>query len=517
MVFGKSNSMVDAILGFYGARQIDGHWYAYVGGITWEAVIPRASANVAYPDLYRVELDTGRYEMVAQSGQHPRGWLLAADGKVIASSSYEPGRRQWTIFAGAGNDRPLLQRTGDEGLSLMGPGRTPGTIVVGERTAETIVGREVRLDGSGEGDVIVSGDNTAREMVDPVSRAFLGIYTERGAKLVDPALQKRVEDGRAALQPARVHLVSIAHDVGQMIFVSEGSQDSGRYWYVDLVGRRGAPIGEIRPDIPPPEVGPVRMFAYKAADGLALEGVLTLPPGKDPKKLPLVVMPHGGPIVAGDRPGFDWWAQAFASRGYAVLQPNYRGTLGYGEAFRKAADGQMGRKMQTDVSDGVAALAAAGIADPKRVCIVGDSYGGYAALAGVTLQQGLYRCAVSVSGVADIGRMLIWIRERSDVRDQRAQGFWRGLGGAASGDLDAVSPLKQAAKADAPVLLVHGDDDTVVPIEQSRLMQRALASAGRPVEFVPMNGEDHWLSSAATRQAMLSAVVAFVQKHNPAN
>ncbi len=129
-----------------------------------------------------------------------------------------------------------------------------------------------------------------------------------------------------------------------------------------------------------------------------MEGVLTLPPDKEGKNLPLVVMPHGGPIVVGDRARFDWWAQVFASRGYAVFQPNYRDTLGYGEAFRHAADGQYGRKMQTDISDGLTALATAGIIDPKRTCIVGGSYGGYAAFAGVTLQHGLYRCAVSVAG-----------------------------------------------------------------------------------------------------------------------
>jgi dipeptidyl aminopeptidase/acylaminoacyl peptidase len=258
------------------------------------------------------------------------------------------------------------------------------------------------------------------------------------------------------------------------------------------------------------------MVSYKAADGLEMEGVLTLPLGREAKGLPLVVMPHGGPIVEGDRATFDWWAQAFASRGYAVFQPNYRGTLGYGDAFRKAADGQFGRKMQTDISDGVEALAKAGTVDPKRVCIVGASYGGYAALAGVTLQQGLYRCAVAVAGVADMRKMLSDVRD-SGGPDRRALDFWRGLSSAKSEDLDAISPARFAAKADAPVLLVHGENDTVVPIEQSQLMERALRQAGKPVELVTMPGEDHWLSVAATRQAMLDKVVAFVEKQNPAN
>jgi dipeptidyl aminopeptidase/acylaminoacyl peptidase len=172
--------------------------------------------------------------------------------------------------------------------------------------------------------------------------------------------------------------------------------------------------------------------------------------------------------------------------------------------------------MQTDISDGVDALAKAGTVDAKRVCIVGASYGGYAALAGVTLQKGLYRCAVSVAGVADMRRMLSDISAESG-RDRRALEFWRGLSSAQSQDLEAISPAPQAAKADAPILLIHGENDSVVRIDQSRLMERALKAAGKPVDLVVMPGEDHWLSGEATRQAMLEASVAFVLKHNPAD
>jgi acetyl esterase/lipase len=517
MIFGKSNTYVDAILGYHGARELNGHWYAYVGGVTWEKVQPHAGGGVVYPDLYRIDLDTGRPELVASSAQRIRRWLLGADGQVMANSVFDTNRRQYTVYAGAGMDRPLIQRTGDEALSLMSPGRTPGTILIAERTEDTVLVRELPLGGGSEGPVLITGDNTAGPLIDPDTHVVVGVTNVQGQTLFDPLLQKRIADARGIFTGENAELMAYSRNFGQMIFLTEGPKDAGRYWLVDVVGRSAVPIGDVRPDVTAADVGPTRMFSYKAADGLAMDGVLTLPPGREAKNLPLVVLPHGGPIVPGDRVGFDWWAQAFASRGYAVFQPNYRGTLGYGEAFRRAADGQYGRKMQTDISDGMAALAAAGIIDPKRACIVGGSYGGYAALAGVTLQQGLYRCAVSVAGVADMGRMLIWTRERGNPRDGRALSFWRGLTGAAAGDVEAVSPLRSAAKADAPVLLVHGENDTVVPIEQSRMMQKALSGAGKPVEFVLMDGEDHWLSNAPTRQAMLTAVVAFVQTHNPAN
>jgi dipeptidyl aminopeptidase/acylaminoacyl peptidase len=517
MIFAHSNQYMDAVIGFHGARQVNGRWFAYVGGVTWEAVGPHADGGVVYPDLYRVDLETGRPEKVATSAQRIRDWLIGADGQVIANAVYDPNRHQHTVYPGAGLERPVMQRTGDQALELLSLGRTPGTVVVAERTGDSILGREIALSGGGDGTVLISGDNAAGPLVDRDTHMLVGMRNLSGQRLLDPILQKRIDGARAAFPGEEAHLVSFTHDFAQMIFRTEGPKDSGRYWLVDAVARSAVPLGEVRPDVPSAEVGPTRMFAYKASDGLAMDGVLTLPPGKDGRNLPLVVMPHGGPIVVGDRVGFHWWAQAFASRGYAVFQPNYRGTLGYGEAFRHAADGQYGRKMQTDISDGVAALAAAGIVDAKRACIVGGSYGGYAALAGVTLQHGLYRCAVSVAGVSDMGRMLIWDHQRGDPRDTRGDSFWRGLTGAQSGDKDAISPLKAAARADAPILLVHGENDTVVPIEQSRAMQKALASAGKPAEFVLMDGEDHWLSNAATRQAMLKAVVAFVEKHDPAN
>jgi dipeptidyl aminopeptidase/acylaminoacyl peptidase len=259
------------------------------------------------------------------------------------------------------------------------------------------------------------------------------------------------------------------------------------------------------------------MFAYKAADGLELEGVLTLPPGSSGKNLPLVVMPHGGPIGIHDQVGFDWWAQGFASRGYAVFQPNYRGSGGYGAAFREKGYGELGRGMLSDISDGVKALAGAGIVDPKRACIVGASYGGYAALAGVTIQHGLYRCAVAVSGVTDVGA---WMGEFG--QDQYSPGFryaqkFFGVSLAKDPALDAISPLKRAQEADAPILLIHGRDDTVVPFVHSLGMSEVLERAGKPVKFVATPGEDHWLSHEATRTQTLEESVAWVEKYNPVN
>ena len=182
-----------------------------------------------------------------------------------------------------------------------------------------------------------------------------------------------------------------------------------------------------------------------------------------------------------DERGFDWWAQAFASRGYAVFQPNYRGSGGVSAEFRHAGFGQWGKKMLSDIADGVAEIAKRQIVDPKRACIVGASYGGYAALASVTLQQGLYRCAVSVAGPSNLPLFGAW-QSQIYGYDNDTSRYWRKLTGAdTEGEpvLRAISPALMAEKADAPILLIHGKDDTRVPIAQSEEMASALKRAGK--------------------------------------
>ncbi len=172
--------------------------------------------------------------------------------------------------------------------------------------------------------------------------------------------------------------------------------------------------------------------------------------------------------------------------------------------------------MQTDLSDGVHALASKGIIDPKRVCIVGWSYGGYAALAGVTLQQGIYRCAVSMAGVSDL-RKLMGGRSVDASRDSSVRYWDRYVGAKDPADpvYDQIAPVRHADRADAPILLIHGRDDTVVPIEQSQRMNDALKAAKKPVEFVILPSEDHWLSREETRLQMLQATVKFLEVNNP--
>ncbi|ESQ86858.1 hypothetical protein ABAC460_21820 [Asticcacaulis sp. AC460] len=308
----------------------------------------------------------------------------------------------------------------------------------------------------------------------------------------------------------RVRAVDFAEDPRKVLLYFEGKGNAGSYTFCDFTTGDIVDIESNFPTIPTEWLSDKVRMDYPAADGLSIPAFLTLPPLRGVKDLPLIVLPHGGPN-ARDTLAFDWEAQAYAAQGYAVLQPNYRGSTGFGWGFIKAGFGEYGRKMQTDLSDGVRHLTAQGIIDPSRVAIVGSSYGGYAALAGATLDTGVYRCAVSVAGVSDVEYQYLLnsnLRENSDYRYIR-----RMIG---DGDVDEISPVKHADAVTIPILLVHGVDDIIVSIEQSYRMERALRQAGKTCEFVKLKGEDHWLSREDTRIQMIDAISAFLKKHNPA-
>lgn len=297
--------------------------------------------------------------------------------------------------------------------------------------------------------------------------------------------------------------------------VRVASPSSPGAWYLfDKARKELSPLGEEYPELKDAALGQTSWITYKARDGLEIPAYLTLPPGLAAGvKPPLIVLPHGGPTARDDFE-FDYVAQFLATRGYAVLQPQFRGSWGFGDAFEKAGAGEWGGKMQTDLLDGIAAVADK--ADAGKVCIVGASFGGYAALAGATMHPDAYRCAASVAGISDLGLMLEqqW---RTSGDDSANVGELRAMLGAADkGKLNATSPALLVSKTTAPVLLVHGDQDTVVAPQQSQVMANALKAAGRPYEYVVLPGENHFMTRSATRTQMLQALESFLAKNLPA-
>jgi fermentation-respiration switch protein FrsA (DUF1100 family) len=520
-LFGDSKKLANIIFGHAGNARIDGHDYGYFVGLTYER---NAQGEFVFRkdhrDLYQVDFASGEVTLFARGGDTAfYAWAVGADGSVIAHSEYTRKDGIWRLYAGKDHEKLLLEKPSPFGdIKLIGPGRSLRTVWIADDTYTEKVTQEIST-SDGKIETLFSSEPAKQYLHHPATGAAIGATTQKdpGAIFFDEKWQARFNGTRKAFPNLRMGLTSFCNNLDRLIVRTDAGDDSGTFWLVDIASGKANPIGYQYPEIRAADVGPTQWITYKATDGLDIRAVLTLPPGRKAEKLPLVVLPHGGPIGISDHVGFDWWAQAYASAGYAVLQPNYRGSGGQGSNFIEAGFGQWGRKMQTDISDGVAVLAAKNLINPKRVCIVGASYGGYAALAGVTLQHDIYRCAVSVAGPADLPEFFSWEYVRHGYESGPTR-FWRALIDAkneGNSFMKTLSPAYLAAQANAPILLIHGKDDTVVPIAQSERMASALRSANKPVEFIEMQGEDHWLSRDATRKTMLKAAVEFVQKNNP--
>jgi dipeptidyl aminopeptidase/acylaminoacyl peptidase len=322
----------------------------------------------------------------------------------------------------------------------------------------------------------------------------------------DPELMAMQRGLEAAFPAYAVHAESWDRARQKVVVLISAPRQPTAYFVLDRTTHKIEKISSSYPDLHSADLGRVTPYTYKARDGLDIPAFITMPPGKESaKNLPAVVLVHGGP-AAHDVLGFDWMAQFLASRGYVVLQPNFRGSTGYGRAFEEAGYGEWGGKMQDDVSDGVKKLIADGIADPKRICIAGGSYGGYAALAGATLTPDLYACAASWAGVSDLSDLAA-TASKKNYGNQLAKVEWERYIGSRWSDasrLSATSPVNHAGNARVPILLMHGSSDTRVLPDQSRTMASALRSAGKTVTYIEIKGETHHLQTEEARVRWLT-------------
>jgi dienelactone hydrolase len=468
--------------------------------------------------LYRDDLTDGLPWLVETGLETTRGWIVAPDGKILAENRIDK-TGGWSIRLRVPEGmREILAGPGPLGAGMMGTGRTPDTITVSKYDENGDVGiYEYGVDGQVQSFGQAESVGTIH---DPAANLLIGITARVGDDLKTTFFneqdQKTWDAVVKAFPGARLTRTSWSSDRRKIVVRVDSPTDGPAYSLVDLDAKKAEWLALEYEGLNPDLIASMRPISFKAQDGLQLGGYLFLPHGSTGKNLPLVVLPHNS-VSSRNYLGYDWLAQAIASRGYAVLNVNVRGSVNLGKAFREAGNGEWGGKVQTDLSDGVRYLASQGVIDPKRVCIAGSGYGGYAALAGATMDKGVYRCAVSYGGISDLPRMATFVKEREGVR---SLGYFRRYFGAdrlGDGTLGERSPALQAAKAEAPILLIHGKDDTVVPLAQSQAMQTALNKAGKPTDLIVLDGEDHWLTSGATRLQMLKATMAFVEKNNPPN
>lgn len=318
----------------------------------------------------------------------------------------------------------------------------------------------------------------------------------------DPNVATMAKSLSGALGGRDVYFIDASADEAHWLVWAGSDVDPGRYYRYTPAAKQLRPLLEDRPLLSELTLSPVKAIRYPAADGTVVPGYLTLPPGRsDAKGLPAIVMPHGGPS-ARDEWGFDWMAQYFAQRGFAVVQPNFRGLLGYGDQWYQNNGFQSWRIAIGDVTDAGRWMAAQG-ADPAKLSIVGWSYGGYAAWQSGVLAPDLFRSIVAIAPVTDLAEL------KSKSTRYYSGAITRDFIGSGP-HVREGSPAQNAGRIQAPVLMFHGTLDQNVDIQQSRMMQRALTSTGKKAELVEYPGLAHNLSDSDARTAMLARIADFL-------
>lgn len=475
-----------------------------------------------WPAVYRVDVTTARKRIVERPRTNIVDWGADHLGQVRFGIGYRDASTQSTLLFrshGEGSLRVIdsAKLGAEEELTVpfhFVPGSNNGFVikeVEGGRSAVVEVdvptGKAVRT-------VYAADDADVESVLLPSNGSkILGVRTsDRSTPLrwIDPAMAAHQKTLEAASPQSKVRIESLSADQSKMLVRFSTPDNPGLLFYFDAATGDLLKLAAMNDTIGGKRLSRGRMVQYKARDGLEIEGVLTMPRGRRDKNLPFIVMPHGGPW-GHDELSYDYWAQFLAERGYAVLQPNFRGSTGYGAAFEKAGQGQLGFAMQDDVTDGVHWAVKEGIADPKRVCIVGGSYGGYAAMWGTVKDPDLYRCAISINGVANLRR------EVNDFGGMMRERLYRGQWQKMTPDFAAVSPINAIARIKAPLLLVHGKKDVTVDHGQSARMYSAMTKAGKTVEFVSVPLADHYFTRQADRMTLLTSIETFLAKHNPAD
>lgn len=369
---------------------------------------------------------------------------------------------------------------------------------------------KLSLDGSMKRELVFARPDTDIDNLVEIGRqnrvVGASFATEkRQTEMFDPSLRGLMRGMAKAVPGAPlVSIVDASADEKSLVLWAGSDSDPGRFYLYTRADKHLIELLAVRPQLEARARASVKPVSYPAADGTMIPAYLTLPPGSDGKNLPTIVMPHGGP-AARDEWQFDWLPQFFAARGYAVLQPNYRGSSGYGDGWYQKNGFKSWRTAIGDVNDAGRWLEKAGIAAPDKLAIVGWSYGGYAALQSPALDPNLFKAIVAVAPVTDLDMLRA---ERERFVDYASRDKFIGKGP----HVEEGSPARHAAAITAPALLFHGDQDQNVGVRESRVMASRLKGAGREVDYVEYKGLDHQLEDSAVRAEMLDRADSFLRR-----
>lgn len=481
--------------------------------------------------LYRVDINNGRAAAVEDAAWETFGMIVNGEGRAIMrvdALPYNSGYRYFRRPASGGRwteahvvRRGQRSQNRDFNPLFAGPG--PSQVYVAARPDgqefQSIYLYDTSTGELGQPIFTHPGADAEYISINRRDRSMLVACAEAQrwrCQATDRAMQRHF-DGLTAYFENRAdfHLTDVSGNGQTWLVNAWGPTIPPTFYVYDVASAQVSIVGSTHPNLPRTRLAETRVVNYAARDGHALWGYLTTPAGAGP--YPTVIMPHGGP-QSRDSYGFDFVVQFLVSRGYAVFQPNFRGSEGSGRTFVQAGFRQWGGVMQNDVTDGAQHLITTGVANADRICIAGISYGGYAALAGAALTPDLYKCAISIAGLSDLPELIETERSDGGRRSALYASVQERIGDPDQNrdQLIAASPRRQIDQIRIPILLIHGERDEVTLASQSERMRDALQGAGKPVRYVEIEGNvyhpwDGWTDRDATR--LLTEMETFLGEH----
>ncbi len=470
--------------------------------------------------VYKANVYTGKLKRVKKHSNSVRSWYADRAGNVRIGEQYDDKKRKVTykVLDSATNKWVVAWEYvvfDEPEINIAGFGNNPNELFIfaDHEGRQALFKTDLSKPGYPK-ELVLSDpdyDVTGRLIYSSALKEVVGLYYNDGnSKSV--FWNKEYKAFQAGLDKAmpdtRNYIGSMSDDGRKYVVFTSNNANPGTYLFGDRDEKSITPLATSYPDLTEDVLVEKESHTYKARDGLELEGFLSLPKTFANKPTATIILPHGGPMSE-DGKSFDMFSTFMANRGYVVFQPNFRGSSGYGHDFMMQAVGGYGLEMQDDLEDAVKYLVDEKIADPKKVCIVGASYGGYAALMGATKTPDLFQCAISFAGMSDLVRM------RDSYRNFTNKNTARKQFGEDKAQLKETSPVRMAERVKIPILLIHGKDDTTVPVVQSRIMADALKDEGKVHEYIELEDGTHHLDYYPDRKQTFEAMENFLKKYLP--